>query len=310
MLNLKGSLEKVLNYYRIPCYNYRFKIVCPFHADTDASLMVDLDSDSWFCFGCQKSGNAYEFVLGMEKGKLNELESYQLLVKILGSSSLKTKDKRKIRRRKKKSIQESILEAKDYYYNLSRTDWLRNSSEIKKYMNKRGFKNKTLNRVNAKLNYNDHYPIIFPLLDLQEFKGWVCRTDKADVEKKRKYLYNEGFSRANTIVGNYSSRVVFLVEGYLDLVKSVQLGVEKIGAILGWKITNEQIEKLKKQGVKIIVDALDNDEKGKEGGIILRQHFKVIRFKYPSYCKDMGEISKNDFLISKRQILKKLKRGV
>ena len=41
------------------------------------------------------------------------------------------------------------------------------------------------------------------MIDNGKFKGWVCRTTDKDIEKKRKYLYNKGFRRAETLVGSY-----------------------------------------------------------------------------------------------------------
>lgn len=38
------------------------KIICPFHGDTDASLQIYKDTNSWFCFGCRKGGDAIKFI--------------------------------------------------------------------------------------------------------------------------------------------------------------------------------------------------------------------------------------------------------
>ena len=109
-------------------------------------------------------------------------------------------------------------------------------------MAKRGFSWKILNQCRAKVTYNANYPIVFPMFDNGEFKGWVCRTTNKLVEQKRKYLYNEGFSRATTLVGNYKGKKrVVVVEGYMDRLKVRSFGEERVIAILGWKMTNEQI---------------------------------------------------------------------
>lgn len=161
----------------------------------------------------------------------------------------------------------------------------------------RGFDVELLNDIKAKHTYNELYPIIFPMYDNGTFKGWVSRTTDLELQKQRKYLYNKGFSRRNTVVGDYNEKenFVVLVEGYMDMLKARQYGAKNVCAILGWKITLEQVEKLKKAGIKNVISALDNDKYGRQGTKYLKQFFNVARFNYPDSTKDMGDISKKDF---------------
>jgi DNA primase len=146
------------------------------------------------------------------------------------------------------------------------------------------------------------------MFDMGTFRGWVCRTTSKYIESKRKYLYNTGFNRSNTLVGNYESKVVVIVEGYMDLLKLRQYGVKKVVAILGWKITAQQIEKLKLQGVKYVISALDNDECGEKGTKYLQSFFNVIRFMYPPGIKDPGEMSKEQFADANERTKQKYRR--
>ena len=86
-----------------------------------------------------------------------------------------------------------------------------------------------------------------------------------------------------------------IVEGFMDYLKAKQFGIKFVGAILGWKITEEQIEKLKNRGVVHIISALDNDEKGKDGTKELKKHFKVTKFQYKKGYKDIGQMDKEVF---------------
>lgn len=46
------------------------KCVCPFHADSDASLVFYPKSNSWFCFGCRQGGDVikfYQMIRGINK---------------------------------------------------------------------------------------------------------------------------------------------------------------------------------------------------------------------------------------------------
>jgi putative DNA primase/helicase len=41
----------------------RWFALCPFHADTDPSLSVDLDKGLWHCFGCEAGGDVFSFYM-------------------------------------------------------------------------------------------------------------------------------------------------------------------------------------------------------------------------------------------------------
>lgn len=295
-----NELAKVLLYHNIiqDTHILQQKVICPFHDDENPSMIVDIDKGNYFCFGCQESGDALTFVKKMYP-KLNDLQACQKLYKILKSD--KVSDVKFERSRKVKKDNEDLYnKAHDYYYGLSAVDWKKHSEqseivETKKYMYNRGFMLDTLNMCNAKVTYNSSYQLIFPILDNGVFRGWVCRTTKSEIEKKRKYLYNTGFSRRNTLVGDYGKKkYVYIVEGYMDRLKMLQhldeLGrAEDVVAIFGWKITDEQVNKLRSCGVEYVISALDNDECGRKGTEYLKTIFNVVRFCYLKDVKDIGE---------------------
>ena len=216
---------------------------------------------------------------------------------------------------KQKPLQRDLYnEAYDYYHGLRKVNW-RDSDEsevvaAKEYMTKRGFSPETLHKCKAKVTYNRSYGIIFPMLDNGKFKGWVCRTMLKVIEEKRKYLYNEGFSRATTLVGNYGAKdYVFVVEGYMDRLKFVQFGEDNVVAILGWKMSPQQIQKLKDKGITKVISALDNDECGRKGTEFLKKHFKVTRFKYLKGVKDPGDMTQESFDKMFRKTMSEFKRN-
>src|SRR5574344_1646210 len=278
------------------------KIVCPFHEDVNPSMIVNFEDGSWFCFGCGLTGDAAKFVKLMEAkyNNLNDLQAYRKYLQILKSNKC-SGIKLDMAQMKQKPLQKDLYnEAYDYYHGLRKVNW-RDSDEpevidAKTYMIQRGFKPKTLHKCKAKITYNRSYGLIFPMLDNGKFKGWVCRTMLKSVEAKRKYLYNEGFSRATTLVGNYGSKdYVIVVEGYMDRLKFVQFGEENVVAILGWKMSPQQIQKLKDKGINKVISALDNDVCGKKGTEFLKQHFNVTRFAYLKGVKDPGDMTQDLF---------------
>lgn len=299
-----SNLAKVLWYYNlVPSVDVASqKIVCPFHDDENPSLLVNIEDGNWYCFGCGLSGDAAKFVKLYESrnGKVSDLDAYVKYNKILKSH--KCSNIKPVTRHTNhvKASRELYDEAYDYFHGLSRIDWISDESievaEARSYMNARGFSDKTLIKCDARITYNNSYGLIFPMLDNGKFKGWVCRTMLPSVEKKRKYLYNKGFSRATTLVGEYSSKdYVFVVEGYMDRLKFVQNGVDNVVAILGWKMSRQQIDKLHNAGVTKVISALDNDECGRKGTRYLKQFFDVTRFSYLKGIKDPGEMVASDF---------------
>lgn len=305
MTNNEGTkLAKVLWYYNLipDTSSLSQKIVCPFHEDVNPSMIVNLEEGSWFCFGCGLAGDAIKFVKLMEAGQngLNDLQAYKKYLQILKSDKCSDIKLNMSQRNLEPPQRDLYNQAYDYYHGLKKVNWMNPDepeiTQAKHYMVKRGFNPETLRKCKAKITYNRNYGLIFPMLDNGKFKGWVCRTMVKAVEQKRKYLYNEGFSRATTLVGDYGTKdYVFVVEGYMDRLKFVQFGEENVVAILGWKMSAQQIQKLKDKGITKVISALDNDECGRKGTKFLKQHFDVTRFSYLKGIKDPGEMTKELF---------------
>lgn len=301
-MNIDGTaLARVLLYYDLIVTTevLKQKIVCPFHEDVNPSMIVDLVKGQYFCFGCQCKGNALDFIVQMEE--VNELKACKLLAKIQLNEQLRGVNMKG----KKHAYVDSEQERKKAmweYKKLQKTHWtIQHSQEIenaKQYMLNRGFPPDVLDKAGCKFTHNISYPLMFPMLDNGVFKGWVCRTTSIEVQKKRKYLYNKGFSRYFTLSGTYNNKAPqYIVEGHLDMVNTKANGAKNVCAILGWKITTEQIKKLKDQGITHVISALDNDECGEKGTEYLKKFFKVTRFTYPidKSIKDMGDLDQQTF---------------
>ena len=315
-INKNGTdLAKVLWYYNIlPEYDgYTFKIVCPFHEDVNPSMIINLENGSWYCFGCGLSGDASKFVALMENQ--NDLKSYQKYLRILKSDKCSSIKITGHRRPLQGSVRDLYNEAYDYYHGLAKVNWEASGGlteeidEARDYMINRGFDCSVLIKSKCKVTYNSSYQVIFPILDNGKFKGWVCRTTKKEIEEKRKYLYNKGFHRSNTVVGNYGSKDwVIVVEGFMDRLKFLQFGVDNVVAIFGWKMSIEQEQKLKSAGIKYVISALDNDKSGRRGTKYLETRFKTVRFKYLKGFKDPGEMEKEKFEKMFNKTMAELKR--
>ena len=191
--------------------------------------------------------------------------------------------------------EQALIDAENYYLCLKTVNWEDKKSlsldeeEILLYMKKRGFYASTLNFAGMKYTYNKNYPIIFPILDQNIFKGYVCRTTNKLIEKKRKYLYNKGFSRQTTLCGKHTLyKKLIVVEGFLDRLKFIQYGYKNAVAIFGWKATDYQLQQMKN---KNIICATDNDDCGEKGYKYLKSIYpNTKRLIYPQGIKDAGDL--------------------
>lgn len=289
-----SDLKKIMYYFGVETEN---KTLCPFHDDTNPSFNADFDQGIFNCFACGASGDAFSF-LQLAKPKLNGLNQLILYFGILNSKKVKgiISANKKVTNKKAKEKIDDGKQSYDYYFGLKTIDWNKDDSEEKAYMLGRGFSSDTLNLCKAKRTYTDkNYPLIFPMFDMKEFKGYVCRTTNKKIEKDRKYLYNKGFSRKDTLAGTYNNKIVVLCEGYMDMLKLKQFGIKNVAAILGWKITSQQVEKLRKQGVITVISALDMDKPGRKGTDYLHNFFNVVNFQFPKGIKDPGDLDQKSF---------------
>ena len=308
-----------LKHYNIYQEDDQYKIICPFHGDKNPSLQINKQTGFFYCYGCGLSGGAFELVKNYEPN-LSPIEIYKKLHSFVkeGEGDIGGRDVYTYTNLpythsfvdSKVKYREGIKLAKDFYFNLPETNWYKLPEEaipILRYMKHRGFTTSTLKKFGAKFTYNKNYPIVFPMYDNGIFRGYVMRTDDPTVEDQRKYMYNREFRRRITLPGDYKNSTVILVEGFLDMLKAKQYGIKYVAAVLGWKLTSEQFEKLKRCGVKTIICALDNDECGRKGYKYLKRicsvnHISVKRIRYPKTMKDMGDLNEENSKLILKQI--------
>jgi len=285
VLEYYGVIDEYTNF--SPTLNV--KMSCPFHDETVESLNFDLKNDIFFCFGCGAKGDIVDFVKKIEG--VNELQAMIKINKIVTGDEKIKEEILEMLKQTEKTKQELLDKAFKYYDELS--DEV--DEEAMQYLLDRGFTKNIINKFGLKFNQHSQYPIIIPIFDNGVFKGYIQRRLN---NKFTKYLYNKGFQRKTTIVGNVEkTSPVLVVEGIFDMMKACQFGYKNVVSILGWKASEYQLEKISE--ANIIISGLDNDRAGKDGTKYLKKECKnVISFPYNDVGRkisDIDDLHKDEF---------------
>jgi DNA primase len=258
-----------------------FKTNCPFHNEKTASFMVSPERQIWHCFGCQKGGDIFKFL--MEKEGMDFKDALELLAKRAGIILKKGAPKKDSKDR----LFEANLKAQEFYhYLLTKHPF---GKEALKYVKERGLSDETIEAfgigyaphswesltkfllkrgftvaelincglaVESKNGCYDRFRgrVTFPLIDTKDriigFSGRVLdgsepkyiNTPQTDIFDKSNYLY--GINRAKGEIRSKNNAI--LVEGEMDVILSYQSGIKNIVAVKGSALTGGQIELLKK----------------------------------------------------------------
>ncbi|MFN7160177.1 MAG: DNA primase [Candidatus Gracilibacteria bacterium] len=274
-----------------------FKALCPFHKESSPSFIISPDKQIAYCFGCQKGGDIFKFVMEVER--LDFPEAVKFLAWKAGIeyqpqkiSSIKKSDKER--------WFEIMHTATEFYQ-----EQLQNSPEAKEYLLKRGLNEQTITDFKigfAPNSYDDlwrelrekhryeteellkvgllalndakHYNkfrgrIMFPITnhlgDIVAFGGRILgdgepkylNSPETPIYHKSNVLY--GLSFAKDAIREAGS--VIIVEGYMDVLSAWQAGIHNIVASSGTAFTKEQVQLLKRH-TSTFYFLFDNDNAG------------------------------------------------
>lgn len=272
--------------------------LCPFHGEKTPSFSVDASKQVFYCFGCQKGGNVFHFVMGIEN--LEFPDALKQLADRAGISLPEPVDDGERERSKlKKDITALNREAARFYYTCLAGPEGRSAQQ---YLAGRGLQEKTLRIFGlgfapdswdslcrtlqekgatpwmleasglASASRNglvDRFRnrVMFPIFDIRgNIVGFGGRVMDGSQPKYMNSpdtpLYNKSHELyAMNFARVSSSKRLIMVEGYMDVISLHQAGIDTAVASLGTAFTQHQAWMLKKYAEEVII-AYDADTAG------------------------------------------------
>ena len=168
-----------------------FKAPCPFHTEKTPSFIVSPEKQIWHCFGCQKGGDHFGFL--MEYEGIDFPDALKILADKAGIQ-LKPRDP-KLKKTKDELYQINLIAAKFYYYILTKKS---PGKKVLEYLEKeRGLTKNTIR--DFKLGYApDSWDLLSKFLQKRGF-------DKADILKSGLVIPKED----GTFYDRFRNRVMF-----------------------------------------------------------------------------------------------------
>ncbi len=317
-----------------PAGGGRFKALCPFHNEKTPSFHVRREHQTFHCFGCEKGGDIFTFVQEIEgigfREALQNLAERAGIQFEEHSGPNKEADRERADLLKLQSfaahLYRDTLEEKDvgapgreYLGTRALSDgtvtrfglgyvpegWQRLTDAARA----KGYRDALLERSGlAKRGQHGLYDhmrnrLIFPIRDASgkvvAFGGRALGDDKAKyinspespVYKKSRVLY--GLYEAREALRRDKEAII--VEGYFDLLRCVDAGIENVVATCGTALTTEQAKLLKRYVSSVLV-VYDGDEAGKRAalrsvGLLVAAGFSV-RAMVPPDAQDPDDYIK------------------
>ncbi len=273
--------------------------LCPFHREKTPSFSVEAGKQIFYCFGCGKGGNVFQFISLAEK--LDFIEALKLLAdraKILLPESDDPKEKE--RAELKQQVLNVNLIAARYFNDALRS---RQGKAAEAYLKRREISDSTVRRFGLGYSYDDWDDLyrylksrkisedallksgliiksnsghlynrfkgrlMFPIFDVRGnvigFGGRVLDDALPKyMNSPETVVYNKGkHLYALNFAKNSGSSSLIVVEGYMDVISLHQSGICNVVASLGTALTESQGRVLKKYADEIII-SYDADTAG------------------------------------------------
>ncbi|MFV0288350.1 MAG: DNA primase, partial [Mycoplasmatales bacterium] len=326
IINEINIVDIVAQYVELEKKGQNYNCICPFHDDTNPSLVVSEKKQIFKCFVCGEGGNAINFVQKYEKipfkkaleklatktgislpKKDNKNEKYFEILekvklfynKILANSELATKANEYLLKErnllpediKKFELGFSPLFSEALYQFLTQES----AAEPKLLLELEQlalFNEKNFDFLQGRITiplYNAEDELVgFSGRTLQQGNAIKYLNSKESVIfHKSSILYN-----FNNVIGN-NNQELLVVEGYFDVITAVKKGIENVVATMGTAFNQEHIKLLKKYHITKVFLGFDSDKAGqkaltKAADLLIENKIEVEIITYEDY-KDIDE---------------------
>ncbi len=275
------------------------KGLCPFHNEKTPSFTVYPETKSFYCFGCQASGDIISFTMRMEN--LDYVEAVKQLAARAGMPLPEEGFDDSLSKLRMRILSANREAAKFYNAQL----FAPQNSEALDYFRERGLTKQTITHFGLgyappgwnlltdhlkSLGYSEHElvladlakrgrnnsvydafrnRVIYPIIDLRG--NVVAFGARVTDDSKPKYLNTSDtpvYKKGNGVFAlnfakNSSEKKLVLVEGYMDVIALHQAGITNAVACLGTAFTTEQANLLSRYADEIYI-CYDNDGAGKK----------------------------------------------
>lgn len=299
--NRLNIVDVIGEYLRLEKAGNNHRALCPFHNEKSPSFMISEEKQMWHCFGCQKGGDVFSFVMEIEGLEFREA------LKILADKAGVKLSSYNPEKQEKESRALEILELATRFYE---TQLWKGVGKIKiiDYLKGRGFSEQSIKDFRlgyapsgwrnlldfllgrgyglaeiektgllVKKDNGDAYDrfrdrIIFPIADTNgRVVGYSARVAPGGDESQAKYVNTpetDAYHKSKILYGIDRAKVeikkqdfVLLVEGNADVVASHQAGIRNTVAVSGTALTEEQVGIIKRY-TKSIYLFFDMDQAG------------------------------------------------
>ena len=274
---------------------------CPLHGERTPSLSVNAEKGVYYCFGCQRSGDAITFVQEIEK--LDFVGAVESLASRYGVQLRYTTQGEGTTRARKRDLLDAVAKAVDFYHQrlLNGSD----AGAARGYLRSRGYDRGVVSRyqlgwapdswdelakhlklsaadlrdsglgfVNKADRQQDSFRarIMFPIADERgDFTGFGGRELPGGEGPKYKNTIGEAtvYDKSKLLYGLHAHREdivkegeAIICEGYTDVIGLANAKILRAVATCGTALTEEHIRLLKRFSADRLVLAFDTDSAG------------------------------------------------
>jgi len=278
----------------------RFSGLCPFHNEKTPSFSVNAEEGFFYCFGCQKSGDAITFVREIEH--LDFVGAVEWLANRMGIALRYTDASNGASHKEKQELSELLEKAAEFYHQTLRTG--KEAGKVRAYLRSRGFDSETveqfrigyapdkwdalathLNVPTEKLEaaglgrrgqrgtpidfFRDR--VMFPVADASGivvgFGGRML--PEGQQPKYKNTAQTRLYDKSKILYGLHWAKKqvvaedeIIVCEGYTDVIGCFRAGLDRAVATCGTALTDDHVKTMVRFAKRIVI-AFDADGAGK-----------------------------------------------